>query len=397
VSLSSRALEVLAAFTRLGLTSFGGPIAHLGYFRADLVERRRWLDEKTYADLVALAQFLPGPASSQVGIAIGNLRAGPLGALAAWTGFTLPSALAMALFAFGVQAIGDLEGAAWLRGFKIVAVAVVANAVWGMATVLTPDRPRLTVAFASAAAVLLLPGGLAQIAVIATGGLVGWRFLGGRPVAIEPVSRATGRLTGTLLLAIFFLLLLGLPVLSGFSGALWANVLDSFYRAGSLVFGGGHVVLPLLEAEVVGRGWVEVGTFAAGYGAAQALPGPLFTFAAFLGASMAPGGEGVALSMIALGAVFLPSFLLVLGVLPWWDELRSQPWAQSAMRGINAAVVGILLAALYDPIWIVAIGSSADFAIALAAFLALAHWRIPSWLVVILTAGLATGLATLGF
>lgn len=397
VTPGSRALEVLVAFTRLGLTSFGGPIAHLGYFRADLVERRRWLDEKTYADLVALAQFLPGPASSQVGIAIGHLRAGPLGALAAWTGFTLPSALAMALFAFGVQAVGDLEGAAWLRGFKIVAVAVVANAVWGMAAVLAPDRPRLTLAIAAAAAVLLLSGGLAHIAVIAAGGLIGWRFLGGQVGVTEPTSPPSGQLQGTLLLAIFFLLLLGLPLLSGFSGALWASVVDSFYRAGSLVFGGGHVVLPMLQAEVVGRGWVDVGTFAAGYGAAQALPGPLFSFAAFLGASMAPGGEGVALSMTALGAIFLPSFLLVLGVLPWWDELRSQPWAQSAMRGINAAVVGILLAALYDPIWIVAIRSNTDFAIALAAFLALAHWRTPAWMVVILSAGLAVGLATLGF
>ena len=393
---SNRALELLAAFSRLGLTSFGGPVAHLGYFRAELVERRGWLDEKTYADLVALSQFLPGPASSQVGIAIGYRRAGLLGALAAWTGFTLPSALAMALFAFGIHAVGDLEGAAWLQGLKIVAVAVVAHAVWGMATVLTPDRARITIAIAAASAVLLLAGSVIQVAVIVTGGLAGWAFLRGEGVE-PPVSGAPARkATGAVVLAGFVLLLLGLPLLRELTGSRWAEVLDSFYRSGSLVFGGGHVVLPLLQAEVVAPGWVDAATFTAGYGAAQAVPGPLFSFAAFLGGAMAPYPVGILLAALALAAVFLPSFLLIIGALPFWDDLRSAPWARSALMGVNAAVVGILLAALYDPIWTVAIRSSADFAVALAAFLALAFWKAPPWLVVLLTAGVAALLGGLG-
>ena len=393
---TGRVLEVLAAFTRLGLTSFGGPVAHLGYFRADLVERRGWLDEQTYADLVALSQFLPGPASSQVGIAVGYRRAGLLGALAAWTGFTLPSALAMALFAFGVQATGDPGGAAWLQGLKIVAVAVVAHAVWGMATVLTPDRARLTIAVGAAGAALLFAGNATQAAVIVAGGLVGWAFLRGEKAGGPVTGSRAGKTTGAFVLAAFALLLLALPLLREITGARWAEVLDSFYRSGALVFGGGHVVLPLLQAEVVGPGWVDAATFTAGYGAAQAVPGPLFSFAAFLGGAMAPAPAGILLAALALIAVFLPSFLLIIGALPYWDDLRSAPWARSALRGVNAAVVGILLAALYDPIWVAAIRSGADFAVALAAFLALAFWRAPPWLVVLLTAGLAALLGGLG-
>ncbi len=380
-------LEVLAVFTKLGLTSFGGPVAHLGYFRAELVERRKWLDDASYADLVALCQFLPGPASSQTGIGLGIARAGIPGGFAAWLGFTLPSAFALIAFAFGVNAIGDVSGAGWLQGLKIVAVAVVAHAIWGMATRLTPDRPRITLAIVTAAAALIWPTSLAQVLIILVGGLIGWRLLPeSAPAPREAQPFRIRRRVGAVLLVVFFALLLGLPLLREATGSFGVAIIDSFYRAGSLVFGGGHVVLPLLQAEVVPPGWVDNATFTAGYGAAQAVPGPLFTFSAFLGAASQPGLAGLGTGLLALIAIFVPSFLLLLGVLPFWDRLRVMPPIQAALRGVNAAVVGILLAALYTPVWTSAIFSATDFALALGAFLLLAFWKWPAWLVVVLTA-----------
>jgi chromate transporter len=355
------AREVLAVFLRLGLTSFGGPIAHLGYFHDEFVVRRRWLDEKTYADLVALCQFLPGPASSQVGIAIGLSRAGYLGSLAAWLGFTLPSAVALALFAYGVEAFGGALGSGWLHGLKVVAVAVVAQAVLSMMRTLAPDRERATLAVVAAALVLTIPSAWGQIGAIVLGAAVG-------------------------LVVLFFALLLGLPLLAAAFPSQGLTVFEAFYRAGSLVFGGGHVVLPLLQAAVVPPGWVTNDAFLAGYGAAQAVPGPLFTFAAYLGAVMSTQPNGWAGALLCLVAIFLPSFLLVIGALPFWDALRKRRWAQSALSGVNAAVVGLLLAALYQPVWTVGITSAEDFALAIAAFLLLFMWRAPPWLVVILSA-----------
>ena len=390
--------EVFRAFLGLGLTSFGGPVAHLGYFRDELVLRRRWLGEQAYADLVALCQFLPGPASSQLGIAIGLSRAGLPGALAAWLGFTLPSAVAMILFAYGVGAFADPSDAGWLRGLKIVAVAVVAQAVWGMARSLCPDRERATLAVVAAAIVLFWPTALGQIGAILLGGLTGALFMrgagadGGTHLAV-PISRRGA----VLALALFFALLLGLPILAAASESMALRLLDSFYRAGSLVFGGGHVVLPLLQAEVVEPGWVTRDAFVAGYGAAQAVPGPLFTFAGYLGAVLMVEPDGVAGGLLCLLAIFLPSFLLVIGALPFWDALRRKPQAQAALRGVNAAVVGLLLAALYDPVWTSGIRAPADFALAAAAFLLLALWKLPPWLVVIATAAGGAGLAATGY
>jgi chromate transporter len=381
-------LEVLAVFTRLGLTSFGGPIAHLGYFHDEFVVRRRWMDERRFADLVALCQFLPGPASSQVGIAVGHARAGVVGAFAAWLGFTLPSAIALILFAWGVAAIGDVSDAGWLRGLKIVAVAVVAHAVWGMATKLTPDRPRITMAIAAAILALAWPAGLGQVAIILVGGLVGFFLFrdASTPPPVSHAGRGIRRRVAAGLLVLFAALLVILPMAREATGDFDVAVADSFYRAGSLVFGGGHVVLPLLQAEVVPPGWVDDETFIAGYGAAQAVPGPLFTFAAYLGAVAAPGGFGIGTALLALVAIFVPSFLLVLGALPFWDRLRSVRSVQAALMGINAVVVGILLAALYHPVWTSAIFTPADFALALGAFTALAIWKWPAWLVVIASA-----------
>ena len=388
--------EVLRAFARLGLTSFGGPVAHLGYFHDELIKRRRWMDDKSYADLVALCQFLPGPASSQVGIGMGIARAGYLGGLAAWFAFTLPSALLLVAFAFGVAAIGDVGDAGWLQGLKIAAVAVVANAVWGMAKVLTPDRQRITIAMSAAIAALAWQTSLGQVTVILVGGLIGWLLLSGAPLAsAHGAHYAIRRRVGVVLLAAFFTLLIGLPVLREAAPSFSLAVFDSFYRAGSLVFGGGHVVLPLLQAEVVPRGWVDSDTFIAGYGAAQAVPGPLFTFSAYLGAVMAPGAAGLWLAALALIAIFVPSFLLLIGVLPFWDRLRALEPVQAALRGVNAAVVGILLAALYHPVFTSAIFTTEDFALALAAFLVLAYWRWPPWLVVVLTATGAAVVAAL--
>jgi chromate transporter len=389
--------EVLMAFLRLGLTSFGGPVAHLGYFRQDIVERRRWLDERAFVDLIALCQFLPGPASSQVGIGIGLYRAGLAGALAAWVGFTLPSALALVLFASGVEAIGGSLGSGWLHGLKIAAVAVVALAVWGMARSMANDRPRATLAVAATLLVFAVPGATGQLGAILLGAIAGMVLLRGDSDerARSPTSLGHGRALGAVCLVVFFLLLIGLPV----AAAHWPRqdlaVASAFYRAGSLVFGGGHVVLPLLRAMVVPPGWVSDNLFLAGYGAAQAVPGPLFTFSAYLGFVLDRPPDGWAGAALCLCAIFLPSFLLVIGALPFWDRLRGRRGAQAALRGVNAAVVGLLLAALYDPVWKSAISTAGDFALAAVALVMLAAWKAPPWLVVIVCALGGAGLAHL--
>jgi chromate transporter len=379
--------EVLKASTRLGLTSFGGPVAHIGYFREEYVDRRHWLDDQSYADLVALCQFLPGPASSQIGIAIGILRAGLRGGIAAWLGFTLPSAIALILFAYTVQQVGNIEDAGWLHGLKIAAVAVVAFAVWGMARSLCPDRPRATIAIVAAIATLASPTAVGQVAIIAVAGLIGWRLLpsDGGPPSLQ-LRVPIGRRTGIIAWVLFFGLLVALPLLRQFSSSHALALFDSFFRVGSLVFGGGHVVLPLLQAEVVPPGWLTNEQFIAGYGAAQAVPGPLFTFSAYLGAVQQPEPNGVIGGAIALVAVFLPSFLLVIGALPLWGMVRGRASFQAALKGINAGVVGLLLAALYDPVWTSAIEAPADFSLGLAAFGLLAVWKLPPWMVVVFSA-----------
>jgi len=379
--------EVLLVFLRLGLTSFGGPVAHLGYFRAEFVERRHWLDEAGYADIVALCQFLPGPASSQVGLAVGLLRGGYAGALAAWIGFTLPSAVAMVAFGYGIGALGNAAGSGWLHGLKVAAVAVVAQAVLGMARTLAPDRARATLAVAAAIIALGAPSSWGQIGAIVLGGIVGAVLLrGGEEIAPAALPLHVSRVLGALMLAVFFVLLIGLPLLAAAVPSQALREFDAFYRAGSLVFGGGHVVLPLLQASVVPPGWVDNDAFLAGYGAAQAVPGPLFTFAAYLGTVMGPPPNGWIGASICLFAIFLPSFLLVIGALPFWEQLRRRPVAQASLRGVNAAVVGLLLAALYQPVWTVGITDAADFALAVAAFLLLFVWQTPPWLVVTLSA-----------
>ena len=389
------ALEVLATFLKLGLTSFGGPVAHLGYFRAEIVERRRWLDERSYSDLVALCQFLPGPASSQVGLAIGLTRAGWLGALAAWCGFTLPSAIALIVFAYGIEHWGALAGSGAVHGLKVAAVAVVAQAVWAMARSLCPDRARAAIAVVAALLVLVLPTSMSQVIAIAVAGLVGWRML--KLPAQQPVahrSYGVSRTAGAVALTLFFGLLAGLPLVAVASQSLLWTVIEGFYRAGALVFGGGHVVLPLLQATVVPAGVVTNEQFLAGYGAAQAVPGPLFTFAAYLGAVMHGPLSGWTGGLTLLLVIFVPAFLLVVGAMPFWDALRQRQGVQSAMAGVNAAVVGILLAALYDPVWTSAIHTRADFATALAAFALLVYARVSPFLVVLLAA--AAGWAFLG-
>ncbi len=379
-------LEVLGVATRLGLTSFGGPVAHLGYFREEYVRRRRWIAEDAYADLVALCQFLPGPTSSQVGIAIGIVRAGLPGAVAAWLGFTLPSAILLVAFAFGLQWLGATD-AGWLHGLKIAAVAVVANAVWGMARSLAPDRERATVAVLAAIVALTWPGALGQVLVMALAGVIGWRLLpGASGEQRDSLPRAIGHRTAIASIVVFFALLGALPLLRQVVTSQAFVVFDSFFRAGSLVFGGGHVVLPLLQAEVVPPGWVSNEEFVAGYGAAQAVPGPLFTFAAYLGAVMHRPPNGILGAAIALVAVFLPTFLMVTGALPFVSAVRARAGFQAALRGINAAVVGLLLAALYHPVWTSAIKTAPDVASALVAFALLALWNLPAWLVVAIAA-----------
>jgi chromate transporter len=380
-------LEVLLVSTRLGLTSFGGPIAHLGYFHEEYVKRKKWIDEQSYADLVALCQFLPGPASSQVSIAIGIARAHLLGGLGAWIGFTMPSALALIIFAFGIGAFASAADAGWLHGLKVVAVAVVAQAVWGMARSLCPDRERATIAILASIVTLAWQSALGQIASIVVAGVVGSIIFSG--TASSTLSRMrfpVGKKTGIAASIIFFSLLLGLPLIRQSAPNHTLEVFDSFFRVGSLVFGGGHVVLPLLQTEVVGPGWVTNEQFVAGYGATQAVPGPLFTFSAYLGAVMGTQPNGWAGAFLALIAIFLPSFLLVVGALPFWDLLRAVPVFQSALKGINAAVVGLLLTALYKPVWTSAINSPADFGLGLLAFGLLMFWKFPPWLVVVLTA-----------
>jgi chromate transporter len=384
---------IFRVFLHLGLTSFGGPIAHLGYFRREFVERRQWLSESAYADLVALCQFLPGPASSQVGFAVGLSRGGLAGGLAAWAGFTVPSAIALMAFALGAGAITGPAGLGALHGLKVVAVAVVAQAVWGMARALCPDRARASIAVLATLVVFFAASSAGQIGAIVLGGVLGlWlcREATAAPAGALPVT--VSRAVGWACLAAFFLLLAGLPVAVRLGAGHVVTVFEAFYRAGALVFGGGHVVLPFLQAAVVPPGWVSEGAFLAGYGAAQAVPGPLFTFAAYLGAVKAPVPNGVAGAVLCLIAIFLPGLLVLTGALPFWSAFRRRTWAQSAMRGVNAAVVGILLAALYSPVWTSAVLGPPDFALALVAFVLLAVWQAPPWMVVALSAAVGAAL-----
>ncbi|MBS3669381.1 chromate efflux transporter [Vreelandella boliviensis] len=377
--------EVFWVFLALGLTSFGGPVAHLGYFRTAFVERRQWLSEKAYADLVALCQFLPGPASSQVGFALGLLRAGPWGAAMAWLAFTLPSAIILVLFAFGAAVLDGPIASGIIHGLKVVAVAIVAHAVWGMARNLCPDKTRTGIALAAVFTVVLVSGPLGQVAAIVLGGLVGLALCrnSAAVTASDSLHFPVSRKAGMVALGLFSGLLILLPLLAGM--AAWLDIADAFYRSGALVFGGGHVVLPLLEAEVVQSGWVTPDEFLAGYGAAQAVPGPLFTFAAYLGALL-PGINGLVGALLALLAIFIPGFLLLVGVLPFWNQFRQWDSAQALMRGANAAVVGILGAALYQPVWTSAIIGAEEFALALTGFLLLTVWKLPAWVVVAVVA-----------
>lgn len=378
------AKEVFGAFLKLGLSSFGGPIAHLGYFRQELVVRRRWIDEAGYADLVALCQFLPGPASSQVGFSLGLLRAGALGALAAWAAFTLPSALLLVLFAAVEPSLSGPLAASAVHGLKVVAVAVVAQAVFGMARSLCPDRERAAIAVGAVLVVTIFGGAIGQVGAILAGGVLGlWLCKDAAGAVTGALSFPVSRRAGAALIVVFFVVLLGLPLVAAAWGGHGVTLFDSFYRSGALVFGGGHVVLPLLEAEVVPPGWISQGDFLAGYGAAQAVPGPLFTFAAYLGAAMKPAPTGLVGAALCLVAIFLPGLLLVTGALPFWDRFRASPRAQAAMRGTNAAVVGVLGAALYDPVFVSAVIGPRDFALALIGFVLLAVWKIPPWAVVV--------------
>ena len=381
---------VFLVFLRLGLTSFGGPVAHLGYFRDEFVTRRRWLSERSYADLVALCQFLPGPASSQVGMGLGMARSGFRGAFAAWAGFTLPSALMMSLFAMSLTTCRGAFPTGALHGLKDVAVAVVAQAVWGMARNLCTDMTRVTIAAASACIVLLWPTALGQVVVISGAALAGvGLFKPSQDLFHDPLPIAVNRRVGIVMLMLFFGLLIGLPILV----EAWPNhfvaLVNDFYRAGALVFGGGHVVLPLLQAAVVPVNWVSNETFLAGYGLAQAMPGPLFTFAAFLGASMSMAPNGWLGAAVSLLSIFLPSFLLIFGSLPFWEQLRRSNHTQAALSGVNAAVVGLLLAALYNPVWTSAIFTPTDFGLALLALVALMFWKLPPWSVVMGCGGIA--------
>lgn len=377
--------EVFLAFLKLGVSSFGGPIAHLGYYRDELVVRRKWLDETTYADLVALCQFLPGPASSQVGFSLGILRGnGLLGGLAAWFAFTMPSALMLFAFALGAASFTGPVAAGFLHGLKLVAVAVVAQAVWGMTQSLTPDRPRAAIALAAIAIVVSFAGSYAQMTAIALGACAGLWLCRAEALPVSGhLNFPVTRLGGGIALVLFAALLLLTPLVVSATGSHALAMFDAFYRSGALVFGGGHVVLPLLQAQVVTPEWVSNETFLAGYGLAQAVPGPLFTFAAYLGAVMNSPPNGFAGASIALVALLLPGMLLVYGMLPFWDAMRIRPSAQAAMRGTNAAVVGILGAALYNPVWTSAVASPRDFALAVAGFLLLAVWKMPPWIVVV--------------
>lgn len=379
------ALEVFLTFLKLGVTSFGGPIAHIGYYREEIVVRRRWVDDATYTDLVALCQFLPGPASSQVGFSLGLIRAGYWGALAAWTGFTLPSAILMTAFAYGAGRLGSPVGLGVLHGLKLVAVAIVAQAVWGMAGTLCPDRPRASIACISVVIILFSNSSIAQIGVILVGGIAGlWLCRTSTPTVERPLGIPVSRRIGVLALGLFFGLLVVLPFLGGQSHGI--ALFDAFYRSGALVFGGGHVVLPLLSKAFVTPGWVSQDSFLAGYGAVQAAPGPLFSFAAYVGAIGKSTPNGIAGAALGIVGIFLPGFLILLGTLPFWDALRQRIGARAVMRGVNAAVVGLLGAALYSLLWVSAVRSPGDFALALIGFVLLIAWRAPPLLVVILGA-----------
>jgi chromate transporter len=385
--------EVFRVFLKLGLTSFGGPIAHIGYFREEIVVRRRWIDDAAYTDLVALCQFLPGPASSQVGFSLGLIRAGYWGGLAAWIGFTLPSAVLLTAFAYGATALGGPIGAGVLHGLKLVAVAIVAQAVWGMARTLCPDRQRASIAGLAALMILFSTSSVAQLGTILMGGIAGFGLCRAGAQNAASFGVPVSRRAGFMALTLFFSLLVALPVLGRFSqGAL---LFDAFYRSGALVFGGGHVVLPLLSKAFVTPGWVSQDSFLAGYGAAQAVPGPLFTFAAYLGAVVTPSPHGIAGAAVGLLGIFLPGILILLGALPFWDAFRQRIGAQAIMRGINAAVVGLLGAALYNPLWTSSVKSSGDFALALVGFVLLTAWRAPPLIVVLLGAlgGIALSIA----
>ncbi|UGY13960.1 chromate efflux transporter [Bradyrhizobium septentrionale] len=382
-------LEVLLIFLKLGVSCFGGPIAHIGYFRDEFVTRRRWLDEQAYADLVALCQFLPGPASSQVGFSLGLMRAGYLGALAAWTGFTLPSAIVLVLFAFGAGGLSGPAGAGLVHGLKLVAVAIVAQAVWGMARTLCPDRERASIATVAALIILASSSSIAQIGAIILGAVAGFWLCRAQPAdGVTHIAMPVSRRVGVAALSLFLALLAGLPLLARAWPGL--SLFEAFYHSGALVFGGGHVVLPLLREAVVTPGWIGDDAFLTGYGAAQAVPGPLFTFAAYLGTVIG----GVPGAIVGLIAIFMPGILVLLAALPFWDSFRKQPSAQAMMRGVNAAVVGVLGAALYDPVWTSSVHRPLDFGIALAGFVLLTAWRAPPLLVVVVcaAAGIATGL-----
>lgn len=371
--------EILMVSTKLGLTSFGGPVAHLGYFHDEYIRRRKWMDERSYADLVALCQFLPGPASSQVGIGIGVMRAGVLGGIVSFLGFTLPSVIALMILALFVQGL-DLSDAGWIHGLKIVAAVVVAHAILGMAQKLTPDLKRKAVALLALVVTLLWQTTFTQVGVILLSAVIGFLIFRHQEDESEgrtafPISRGLG----IVCIVLFFGLLLLLPLLSEVTSSRWIAMFDRFYRSGALVFGGGHVVLPLLEREFVPAGWLSEEAFLAGYGAAQAVPGPLFTFAAYLGAVM----NGWVGGLIATFAIFLPAFLLILGTLPFWDNLRRNPKVKGALLGVNAAVVGILISAFYQPIWTSSILAPIDFALAAVLFSMLVYWKLPPWMIVI--------------
>ncbi len=399
---SASTTEVGVAFLKLGLTSFGGPVAHLGYFRTEFVERRKWLSDADYADLVALCQFLPGPASSQVGMALGMMRAGWLGALVAWVAFTLPSALLLGALALSLNVSSATAASGVLHGLKIVAVAVVAQALWGMAKSLCPDRPRTLLATLAASAVLLLPGYWAQSLVMAAGAICGWLWLKPAPAPAPATENSDGtglnprlsRRSGAVLLTLFVAALFLLPV----AARLWPvpalQAVHAFYQAGALVFGGGHVVLPLLQSAVHEPGWVSADQFLTGYAAAQAVPGPLFTLAAYLGALLPLGAalSGPGGAVLALLAIFAPAALLVLGALPFWNQLRSHAGARQALAGVNACVVGILGAALYDPVWTSAIHTHLDLALALICFAMLSWLRVPPFAVVLFGAVIGAAL-----
>lgn len=385
--MGTRLWEVFTTALKLGLTSFGGPVAHLGYFHNEYVMRRKWIDERTYADLVALSHFLPGPASSQVGMGVGMMRAGVLGGIIAWLGFTLPSVLALFIAASLLQQSGIVE-IGWMHGLKIVAVAIVAHAVWSMGKNLAPDRSRMTIAALACVLVVIWPSAITQVSLIIAAGLAGVYLYRGKQESTPSAEKAPiQKGLGIFCLVLFFLLLFGLPLLSEISGSAWIAYFDSFYRAGALVFGGGHVVLPMLERELVPQGLIDADAFLAGYGLTQAVPGPLFTFASYLGTIM----EGALGAVIFTVAIFLPGALLIIGAIPFWQQLRGRSGIQGALKGVNAAVVGLLLAAFYDPVFTSAVRGPYDFALALVLFVMLVWWKLPPWIIVLI--GLFGGMA----